>query len=53
MLEIFLLGFAIVTVLFIVISWLEGVANRNDEFLEVKEWHNFRNAFNKSNKGEK
>jgi len=32
---------------------LESFLNRNDEFIEVKEWHNFRNAFNHSNKGEK
>ena len=32
---------------------LESFLNRNDEFIEVKEWHNFRNAFNQSNKGEK
>ena len=32
---------------------LEGFLNRNDEFIEVKEWHNFRNSFNQTNKGEK
>jgi len=32
---------------------LESFINRNDEFIEVKEWHNFRNAFKQSNKGEK
>lgn len=32
---------------------LESFLNRNDEFIEVKEWHNFRNSFNHSNKGEK
>ena len=31
---------------------LESSLNRNDEFIEVKEWHNFRNSFNQSNKGE-
>ena len=31
---------------------LESFLNRNDEFIEVKEWHNFRNSFNQSNKGE-
>jgi hypothetical protein len=32
---------------------LENFLNRNDEFPEVKEWHNFRSAFDQSNKGEK
>ena len=32
---------------------LESFLNRNDEFIEVKEWHNFRNSFNQTNKGEK
>jgi hypothetical protein len=32
---------------------LELFINRNDEFIEIKEWHNFRNSFNQSNKGEK
>jgi len=32
---------------------LEGFLNRNDEFIEIEEWHNFRNSFNHSNKGEK
>ena len=32
---------------------LESFLNRHEEFQEVKEWHNFRNAFDTSKKGEK
>lgn len=53
MLEIMGFGFLTVATIFFFLIWIEGKANRNDEFIEVKEWHNFRNAFDQSNKGEK
>lgn len=46
-------GFLTVSAMFFIILWMEGRANRNDEFNTVKDWHNFRNAFDQSNKGEK
>ena len=53
MFEIMAVGFFTVSIIFFIILWVDDYANRNDEFFSVKEWHNFRNAFNQSNKGEK
>lgn len=53
MLEIITVGFFTISIIFFIILWIDNCVNRNDEFIEVKEWHNFRNAFNQSNKGEK
>jgi hypothetical protein len=47
MLEILGLGFITIATLFFLILWLEDRANRNDEFMSVKDWHNFRNAMDK------
>jgi hypothetical protein len=47
MLEIFGVGFLVVATLFFFILWLETRANRNDEFISVKDWHNFRTAMDK------
>jgi hypothetical protein len=32
---------------------LDGFLNRHEEFQEVRDWHNFRNAFDTSKKGDK
>jgi uncharacterized membrane protein len=47
MLEIFLLVVAIVIIGFFFIMWIESILNRDDEFMSVKDWHNFRNAMDK------
>ena len=38
---IFIIIFATIAFLPMVI-WLDGELNKNDDFLEVKEWHNFQ-----------
>jgi len=44
MLEIFLLGAGTCTILLVLILWMESAINKNDEFITVKEWHNFQTA---------
>lgn len=29
------------------VLWLDGRLNKNDDFLEVKEWHNFQSKMGK------
>lgn len=44
MLEIILIGFATIFTLFFILLWIENHFNQDDEFLSVKEWHNFQSA---------
>jgi len=53
MTSIIILGMIAVLAIAGFLILLEGFLNRNEEFLEVEEWHNFRSAFDQSNKGEK
>ena len=37
-------GLAIICAIFWCLNFLESFLNRNDEFIEVKEWHNFQHS---------
>ena len=50
MLEIILIGFAVVIAAFAFVTWLDNYLNRNDEFISVKDWHDFQNSMKKGNK---
>jgi uncharacterized membrane protein len=47
MLEIFIIGTAVVLAIFAFILWIESILNHNDEFLTIKEWHNFQQSMSK------
>ena len=53
MTSIIILGMIAVLAIAGFLILLEGFLNRNEEFLEVEEWQDFRSAFDQSNKGEK
>jgi hypothetical protein len=38
---VFITIFATIAILPMIL-WLDGVLNKNDDFLEVEEWHNFQ-----------
>jgi len=44
-------GILVVLALFIFAIFLDELLNKNDDFISVKEWHNFRNSFDKSKGG--
>jgi len=46
MLEIFIIGTAIVLASFAFILWIESILN-NGEFIEVEEWQEFQQSMNK------
>lgn len=50
MLEIILVGFATILSLFFILLWIEDHFNQDDEFVTVKDWHNFQTAMNKKGK---
>ena len=47
MFEIFGVGIFTIMIIFCILLWFENKANRKNEFMSVKDWHNFRNAMNK------
>jgi hypothetical protein len=44
MLEILLLGAATCAIIFLIILWTESTISKDDEFVGVKDWHNFQTA---------
>jgi hypothetical protein len=36
------IGVAMVVGVLVAILWLDGELNKNDDFQEVKDWHNFQ-----------
>jgi hypothetical protein len=49
MLEMFILGSAIVLASFAFILWVDGIVSTN-EFIEIEEWEQFQQSMKKGNK---
>lgn len=50
MLEMFLLGVAIVIIGFFFILWIEAILNQDNEFIEIEEWEQFQQSMKKGKK---